>query len=60
MKYLRPYKIFEDIDENDIIPDGFKYSWNNIYEGIKLILPTQNIHCVFKIIYFLSWEIFFN
>jgi hypothetical protein len=36
MKYLRPYKIFEDIDEdeNDIIPDGFKYSWNNIYDSL--------------------------
>jgi hypothetical protein len=35
MKYLRPYnKIFEDIDENDIIPDGFKYSWNDIYESL--------------------------
>jgi hypothetical protein len=36
MKYLRPYKIFEDIDEDedDIIPDGFKYSWNNIYESL--------------------------
>lgn len=34
MKYLRPYKIFEDVDEDDIVPDGFKYSWNDIYESL--------------------------
>jgi hypothetical protein len=36
MKYLKSYKIFEDIDEDedDIIPDGFKYSWNDIYESL--------------------------
>ena len=34
MKYLRPYKIFEDVDEDDITPDGFKYSWNDIYESL--------------------------
>lgn len=34
MKYLRHYKIFEDIDEDDTVPDGFKYSWNDIYESL--------------------------
>lgn len=37
MKHLRPYKIFEDSgeeDENAIIPEGFKYSWNDIYESL--------------------------
>lgn len=37
MKHLRSYKIFEDSeeeDENDIIPEGFKYSWNDIYESL--------------------------
>ena len=36
MKHIKTYKIFEDIDEdeNDIIPDGFKYSWNDIYESL--------------------------
>jgi hypothetical protein len=37
MKHLRPYKIFEDSeeeDENALIPEGFKYSWNDIYESI--------------------------
>ena len=37
MKHLRPYKIFEDSeeeDENAEIPEGFKYSWNDIYESL--------------------------
>lgn len=39
MKHLRPYKIFEDSDtededENDVIPEGFKYSWNDIYDSL--------------------------
>lgn len=37
MKHLRPYKIFEDSkeeDENAIIPEGFKYSWNDIHESL--------------------------
>ena len=37
MKHLRPYKIFEDSeeeDENAIVPEGFKYSWNDIYESL--------------------------
>ena len=37
MKHLRPYKIFEDSeeeDENAIVPEGFKYSWNDIHESL--------------------------
>jgi hypothetical protein len=37
MKYLKSYKLFEDIedeDEDDIIPDGFKYSWNDVNEAL--------------------------
>jgi hypothetical protein len=37
MKYIKGYKIFEDAqdeDENDEIPEGFKYSWNDIYESL--------------------------
>jgi len=37
MKYIKGYKIFEDAqdeDENDEIPEGFKYSWNNIYDSL--------------------------
>ena len=31
MRYIKKYKIFEDSeeDENTIIPEGFKYSWNS-------------------------------
>ena len=34
MKYIKKYKIFEDKNEDDIIPEGFKYSWNDIYESL--------------------------
>jgi hypothetical protein len=37
MKYIKKYKIFEDAqdeDENDEVPEGFKYSWNNIYDSL--------------------------
>jgi hypothetical protein len=34
MKYIKGYKIFEDKDENDEVPEGFKYSWNDIYESL--------------------------
>ena len=45
MKHLRPYgkftdvhyRIFEDSeeeDENNIVPEGFEYSWNDIYESL--------------------------
>jgi len=37
MKYIKGYKIFEDAkdeDENDEVPEGFKYSWNNIYDSL--------------------------
>ena len=37
MKHLRPYKIFEDSEEEDanaIVPEGFKYSWNDIHESL--------------------------
>lgn len=45
MKYLKKYKLFEsddededdDVDENDIVPSGFKYSWNDV-EDILLHL----------------------
>ena len=45
MKYLKKYKLFEsdendDIDKNDIVPSGFKYSWNDV-EDILLYL-TDN------------------
>lgn len=34
MKYIKGYKIFEDKDDNDEVPEGFKYSWNDIYESL--------------------------
>jgi len=38
MKWIKSYnKLFEDIedeDEDDIIPDGFKYSWNDVDESL--------------------------
>ena len=36
MRYIKKYKIFEDSeeDENTIIPEGFKYSWNDIHESL--------------------------
>jgi hypothetical protein len=35
MKWIKGYKVFEDKeDEDDIIPEGFKYSWNNIYDSL--------------------------
>ena len=37
MKYIKKYKIFEDSkekDKNDEVPEGFKYSWNDIYESL--------------------------
>jgi hypothetical protein len=37
MKYIKKYKIFEDSqeeDENAIVPEGFKYSWNDVYESL--------------------------
>jgi hypothetical protein len=37
MKYIKGYKIFEDAqdgDVNDEVPEGFKYSWNDIYESL--------------------------
>ena len=37
MKYLKSYKIFEDNDENDEnnkIPEGFEYSWNDINNAL--------------------------
>jgi len=37
MKYIKKYKIFEDSeeeDENVIVPEGFKYSWNDIHESL--------------------------
>jgi len=44
VKYLKKYKLFEsdededdDVDENDIVPSGFKYSWNDV-EDILLHL----------------------
>lgn len=44
MRYLKKYKLFEsdeeDIDENEKVPSGFKYSWNDV-EDILLYL-TDN------------------
>jgi len=45
VKYLKKYKLFEsdeddDVDKNDIVPSGFKYSWNDV-EDILLYL-TDN------------------
>ena len=48
MKYLKKYKLFEsddeddddDVDENDIVPSGFKYSWNDV-EDILLHLTDM-------------------
>lgn len=37
MKWIKSYnKLFEDIEdeEDDIIPDGFKYSWNDVNEAL--------------------------
>lgn len=35
MKYIKKYKIFEEAeDEDDKVPEGFKYSWNDIYESL--------------------------
>lgn len=36
MKHLKKYKLFESDkeDEDDIVPEGFEYSWNDIYESL--------------------------
>lgn len=36
MKHIKRFKIFEDVedDENTKVPEGFEYSWNDIYESI--------------------------
>lgn len=37
MKHIKRFKIFEDVedeDENAKIPEGFEYSWNDIYESL--------------------------
>ena len=36
MKYIKKYKIFEDSeeDENNEVPEGFKYSWNDVYDSL--------------------------
>ena len=36
MKHIKRFKIFEDVedDENAEIPEGFEYSWNDIYESL--------------------------
>jgi hypothetical protein len=34
MKHLKSYKIFEDKDEDNEVPEGFEYSWNDIYESL--------------------------
>jgi hypothetical protein len=35
MKHLKKYKLFEsEEDKNDIVPEGFEYSWNDIYESL--------------------------
>ena len=36
MKHIKRFKIFEDVedDENAEVPEGFQYSWNDIYESL--------------------------
>jgi len=36
MKHIKRFKIFEDVedDENAEVPEGFEYSWNDIYESL--------------------------
>lgn len=34
MKYIKKFKIFEDVDEDAQVPEGFEYSWNDIYESL--------------------------
>ncbi len=34
MKHLKSYKIFEDKDDDNEIPEGFEYSWKDIYESL--------------------------
>ena len=36
MKHIKRFKIFEDVedDENAKVPEGFEYSWNDIYESL--------------------------
>ena len=36
MKHIKGFKIFEDVedDENVEVPEGFEYSWNDIYESL--------------------------
>lgn len=35
MKYIKRFKIFEDVDDEDSeVPEGFEYSWNDIYESL--------------------------
>jgi len=36
MKHIKGFKIFEDVedDENAEVPEGFEYSWNDIYESL--------------------------
>jgi hypothetical protein len=44
MKWIKSYKLFEDIedeDENDITPDGFKYSWNDIDEALLYLTDLR-------------------
>ena len=34
MKYIKKFKIFEDVDKDAQVPEGFEYSWNDIYESL--------------------------
>jgi hypothetical protein len=34
MKHLKSYKIFEDKDDDNEVPEGFEYSWKDIYESL--------------------------
>ena len=37
MKHIKRFKIFEDVEDNDKnaeVPEGFEYSWNDIYESL--------------------------
>lgn len=34
MKHIKRFKIFEDVDKDSQVPEGFEYSWNDIYESL--------------------------
>lgn len=34
MKHIKRFKIFEDVDKDAQVPEGFEYSWSDIYESL--------------------------